>query len=192
MFDNANVFIYNKNIQNKTKTNKNKQKIVIIRRNFMCKENISKLFKPDLIYIEDFNEQDEAFEKISYKLLEKGLVKEEYLEALKNREEEFPTGIDLSVVDSRLPNVAIPHTESGFCNITKVVVTKLKNELSFKNMMDSSKELKVRYLFMILNATSGEQVNILANLMEFVTNKENMDNLERANTIDEIYKVVSQ
>lgn len=158
----------------------------------MNKDKILNLFEPDLIFIEDFNESNEAFEKIADKLFKNGLVKEDYIEALKKREKEFPTGIDLSVIDNKMPNVAIPHTESGYCNVTKVVVVKLKNELSFKNMMDPSKELKVKYLFMILNEAGGEQANILASLMEFVTNKENIDKLEKVNTIDEIYKIVNQ
>lgn len=151
-----------------------------------------KLFEPDLIFIECFNDANEAFEKISDKLFRKGLVKSDYIKALKKREKEFPTGIDLSVVGPNLPNVAIPHTESEYCNETKVIVVKLKNELNFKNMMNSSENLNVKYLFMILNEAGGEQANILANIMKFITNRKNIDKLEESNSIEEIYKILNQ
>lgn len=150
------------------------------------------LFDLDLIYIKDFKDKESAFSNIANTLLERGLVNDEYLNALKEREKEFPTGIDLSVLGADLPNVAIPHTESNYCKDTKVILVKLKNEIDFRNMMDPSKELKVGYLFMILNESGGEQANILANLMEFVTNKENMDKLQKASTVEELFKVVNQ
>lgn len=150
----------------------------------------NKLFYQDLIFKEDFTNLDEAFEVMADKLLKRGLVKETYLEAIKEREKDFPTGIDLSVVEKNFPNVAIPHTESQYCNTTNVILVKLRNEIIVRNMMDSSSELKVKYLFMILNEAGGEQANILANIMGFVTDKNNIDSLEKAQTIEELYEVV--
>lgn len=148
------------------------------------------LIQKDLIFKENFIDLDEAFKVMSDKLLERGLVKEGYLEAIKEREKGYPTGIDLSVVEKNFPNVAIPHTESQYCNATKVVLVKLANEIVVRNMMDSNSELKVKYLFMILNSEGGEQANILANIMGFVTVKENIDSLEKAQTIEELYNAV--
>lgn len=147
------------------------------------------LVQRDLIFKEDFIDLNEAFEIMSDKLLKLGLVKEGYLKAIKEREKDYPTGIDLSVVGTDYPNVAIPHTESQYCNSTNVVLVKLKNEIVVKNMMDPSSELKVKYLFMILNEAGGEQANILANIMGFVTDKNNIESLEKSETIEELYEV---
>ncbi|MPQ44368.1 PTS sugar transporter subunit IIA [Clostridium tarantellae] len=156
----------------------------------MDKNIRQELFEPDLIFIEDIKYKDEVFEKISKKLLKKGVVKETYIQALKKRENEFPTGINLSVVAENIPNIAIPHTESGFCNDTKVVLVKLKNKITFKDMMNPSKDLDVKYLFMILNKEGSEQSHILSYIMSFVTNKENMYKLEKAKTLKELYNIV--
>ena len=150
----------------------------------------NQLFQQDLIFKEEFTNLDEAFEAMADKLFKRGLVKETYLEAIKEREKNYPTGIDLSVVEKNFPNVAIPHTESQYCNATYVILVKLKNEITVKNMMDSNIELQVKYLFMILNEAGGEQANILANIMGFVTDKANIDSLEKAETIKELYEVV--
>ena len=150
----------------------------------------NQLFQQDLIFKEEFTNLDEAFEAMADKLFKRGLVKETYLEAIKEREKNYPTGIDLSVVEKNFPNVAIPHTESQYCNATNVILVKLKNEITVNNMMDSNSGLQVKYLFMILNKAGGEQANILANIMGFVTDKANIDSLEKAETIKELYEVV--
>ena len=150
----------------------------------------NQLFEQELIFKEDFTNLDQAFEVMADKLFKRGLIKETYLESIKEREKNYPTGIDLSVVEEGFPNVAIPHTESEYCNATKVILVKLQNEITVKNMMDSNSELKVKYLFMILNKAGGEQANILASIMDFVTNKNNINSLEKSETIEELYNVV--
>lgn len=150
----------------------------------------NQLFEHELIFKEDFTNLDEAFEVMAEKLFKRGLIKENYLESIKEREKNYPTGIDLSVVEEGCPNVAIPHTESEYCNATNVILVKLQNEITVKNMMDSNSELKVKYLFMILNKAGGEQANILASIMDFVTNKNNINSLEKAETIEELYNAV--
>lgn len=150
----------------------------------------NQLFEHDLIFKEDFTDLEQAFEVMADKLFKMGLTKEHYLKSIKEREKNYPTGIDLSVVEKNFPNVAIPHTESEYCNATKVILVKLQNEITVMNMMDSNSELKVKYLFMILNKAGGEQANILASIMDFVTNKSNINSLEKAETIEELYDVV--
>ena len=150
----------------------------------------NQLFEHELIFKEDFTNLDQAFEVMADKLFKRGLTKEHYLKSIKEREKNYPTGIDLSVIEEDFPNVAIPHTESEYCNATKVILVKLQNEITVMNMMDSDSELKVKYLFMILNKAGGEQANILASIMDFVTNKNNINSLEKAETIEELYNVV--
>jgi len=150
----------------------------------------NQLFQRELIFKEEFISLDHAFEVMADKLFKRGLTKENYLESIKEREKNYPTGIDLSVIEEGFPNVAIPHTESEYCNATKVILVKLQKEITVKNMMDSNSDLKVKYLFMILNKAGEEQANILASIMDFVTDKNNINSLERAQTIEELYNVV--
>ena len=52
------------------------------------------MLNEELIYLDmPYSTQNELFEEMSKKFLELGYVNEEYLDALKKREEEFPTGI---------------------------------------------------------------------------------------------------
>lgn len=55
------------------------------------------MLNEELIYLDmPYSTQNELFEEMSKKFLELGYVNEEYLDALKKREEEFPTGINHS------------------------------------------------------------------------------------------------
>jgi len=150
------------------------------------------LIEKDLIFKEDFVSLDQAFKCLSKIFLERGLVKQGYLEALMEREKNYPTGIDLTAVSQEFPNIAIPHTESMYCNATKVIVIKLERDIVSKDMMNPDKDLNVKYLFMILNKDGGEQSNILAKIMEFATNKENISMLAASDSLDSIYDVVNK
>lgn len=127
------------------------------------------LFAKNDIFVSQFSTQKEVFEEISQALLDEGLVKKEFLENLMNREQNFPTGIDLSVVDPELPNVAIPHTEGEFVNIRRVIPIKLLKPIKFFNMIQPDQELEVKFMFMILNNDPDGQANILAQIMNFLT-----------------------
>lgn len=158
-------------------------------------KSIVDLFRKDLIFIEDAKDSRDIFTKVGKKLFEKGLVNEEFINAIIKRESEYPTGLDLSIVDSEsiIPNVAIPHTESKYCKAKNIVIVKLKNEVIFNNMISPADKLEVKFLFMILNNEKEVQSNLLGSLMNFFTKKENLITLSKLEDTEEIYNyIVSQ
>ncbi|MBU2699693.1 PTS system galactitol-specific IIA component [Sporomusaceae bacterium BoRhaA] len=150
------------------------------------------LFQEDLIFQENFRSMDEALAIMAKRLVQADLVKNSYEESIKEREKEFPTGLDLSVIGTDLPNIAIPHTNREHCKATKVILVKLnQGGISVGNMINPLQELQnVRYLFMIINGADSEQTGILSKIMEFVTNADNIKALEKAENIRSLYKVV--
>lgn len=156
----------------------------------MIKE-IADLFRQDLIYIEDAKDSSEIFTKVGQKLIEKDLVKDTFIDGIIKRESEYPTGMDLSMIEGQKFNVAIPHTEREYCKSECVVFVKLKQEIEFKNMISPENSLKVKYLFMIINDKSDAQVNILSNIMDFITQKENLNKLDELQDEGKIYKFIS-
>lgn len=132
-------------------------------------EELQPLFDENAVFVSERTQKEEVIKEVSDKLLDMGFVKEKFLENVLLREKDYPTGIDLSVVDPELPNIAIPHTESEFVNVRKVIPVHLDNEIEFNNMIDPDKKLNVKFLFMILNDDPEGQSNILAKIMNFVT-----------------------
>ena len=135
----------------------------------MQTEKEEPLFVEDTVYISSKTTAEEVIKEISDKLLEKGLVKPEFYENVIGREKDYPTGIDLGVVNEDLPNIAIPHTEGEFVNVRRVIPVHLENPVTFKNMIDPSSSMEVKFLFMILNNDPEGQSNILAQIMNFCT-----------------------
>lgn len=153
---------------------------------------IANLFKDDLIFFENVATWEELFEQVGSKLLDKNLVKPSFVEAIKERERNYPTGLDLSVVGEDTPNVAIPHTETEHCNSDQIVVVKLNNEIMFNNMIAPDKELNVRFVFFILNSQKSVQTNILSNLMGFFTKDNNVNHLNQLETAEEVYQYIQE
>ncbi|WP_026882575.1 PTS sugar transporter subunit IIA [Clostridium akagii] len=148
---------------------------------------VFKLIKKELIFIEQGKTSTEVFNSVGKKLLKLGLVTENFVDEIIKREREYPTGIDMTVVDEKLPSIAIPHTETEYCKCKNVVIVKLKNGVEFKNMISPEENLIVNMLFIILNNDKENQTGILADIMDYVTIKENLENLVKCNGEDDIY-----
>lgn len=133
---------------------------------------MTQLFAEDTVYISEQQNQKDVFKEIARKLLEKGLVTEEYLDNLIDREEHYPTALPLSPIDSCLPNIAIPHTETQYVNVTRIIPVKLEQAVTFHNMILPEEKLDVSFLFMILNNEEKEQAGLLASIMDFINRQD--------------------
>lgn len=119
----------------------------------------SSLFARDAVYVSDAVDRDSVFSDVYQHLLKAGYVKGNFLSHVLEREDQYPTGIDTSPISKDLPNVAIPHTEGEFVNARLIVPVALKHPIKFKNMVDPSQELDVKFWFMILNMVVYENKN---------------------------------
>ncbi|WP_164217759.1 PTS sugar transporter subunit IIA [Virgibacillus sp. YIM 98842] len=154
-------------------------------------EALKSYFDKELIFIEDAKDQNEIFNRIGKILYEKGIVNDKFIDALIEREKNYPTGLDLKPVSVDLPNAAIPHTETEYCHRKHVVFVKLEKPVLFKNMIAPDQELEVTYLFFIINNEKDSQTNILSELMGFLTAAENVNKLEKLQNKDEIYRFLT-
>lgn len=155
-------------------------------------EELASLFSEDLVFIENAKTQHEIFTTIGERLLEKGIVNDGFINAIISREENYPTGLDLSPVSDEISSVAIPHTEVEYCNSKHVVVVKLNENILFHNMISPDQEIFVKYLFFIINNDAKNQTNVLSGLMSFITDVESMKVLETLTTEKEIYNYLIQ
>lgn len=155
----------------------------------MSETAIESLFDPKIVYVSSGTTRQEVFEEVSNDLVAKGYVKDTFLDNLNSREDAYPTGMDLSVVGSQYPNVAIPHTEANFVYKRRIVPVKLENPIEFHNMIEPSKTMSVRFLFMILNNDPEGQANVLAEIMDFLTQTpwDRLSHMFESDSTEEIY-----
>ncbi|MDK7302815.1 PTS sugar transporter subunit IIA [Aerococcus urinae] len=69
---------------------------------------ITETIRKDMVFLnQEIASSDELFEFIGEKAQEHGLVKDSYVQALKDREAQFPTGLQLEKVGFRPCSVSI-------------------------------------------------------------------------------------
>ncbi|RPA60670.1 PTS sugar transporter subunit IIA [Aerococcus agrisoli] len=122
------------------------------------------------VYISQAETSEQVLIEIGQQLEQKGLVKEAFIDNILERERNYPTGLDLQVVNPKYGNIAVPHTEGEFVNTTQIIPVKLLQPVSFNNMIQPKMSLEVSILFMILNNDPEEQSQILAQIMDFINN----------------------
>lgn len=146
------------------------------------------LFANNAVFVSDADNQDAVFAEIYAHLLADGYVTGDFLEHVIEREHEYPTGIDTSPISPDLPDIAIPHTEGEFVNTSLIVPIKLNHKIKFNNMIDPSQQLDVKFLFMILNNNPEGQANILAQIMDFLSQTE-VDKLNELFDMEDSQKI---
>lgn len=150
------------------------------------------LFNKDLVFVSNAESKDELFKEIYDILRDKDLVKDNFYEMIVERENNYPTGLDMSVVNDNLSNIAIPHTEPSTVNVTKIIPVKLINKLEFANMIDPDRKIEVDFAFIILNNNGGDQTNILSSIMDFVTQTDDIQAMFDSTDSDYIYNFIEK
>lgn len=84
-------------------------------------------------------------------LQKNGYVGDNYVDAVLQREQEFPTGLPTEDVLT-----ALPHAFCGDVYKTGVCVVRLNQPVEFRNMGDPDETLSVEMAFVLCNASSGD------------------------------------
>ena len=155
--------------------------------------SIQQYIYSDTVFVVDAISKTHIFELISEKLSRLSLVKKDFLNHLIERETHYPTGLDLSPIHPDLPYIAIPHTESKFVNETRIIPIKLKQPISFQNMIAPTEDFDVSFLFLILNHNTEVQTNILAEIMDYLnqTNITQLQKLFNSDNAQEIFELLT-
>lgn len=105
----------------------------------------------------------EVLDYLSNLLLEKGIVKETFNEAIKVREKSFSTGLLVNDI-----GFAIPHTDVEHVNESQIAILTLNEPVSFKQMGDDSVNVPVRVVFMLALKEAKAHLNMLQKLIELM------------------------
>ena len=135
---------------------------------------IEALFTPELVML-DFNVEstDELFEVVSKRLVDMGYVKDSFVDALKEREHFYPTGL------KTLPfPIAVPHADVKHVNRKGIVFVKLSHGITVNEMASSKPLSNVKYFFFLLINEAKLQVELLQYIMSFCMDDEKMSELD--------------
>ena len=149
--------------------------------------NYKDMLHRELIFLdENSNNREELFESISHKLMDLGYVKSSYQVALNSREDEFPTGL----ITKFLP-IALPHADPENVNKAFIAVARNNQEIPMLQM-GSNEEMRTKYFFFLGITDSSHQVILLQKFMQLLQDKEFVDKLVSANSVDEVYTLLDE
>ena len=118
------------------------------------------MFQPELINLSVAVETEtELFEVVAKRLKQLGYVNEGYLAGIKQREEQFPTGLITQYV-----NIALPHSEVEFVEKPFIFITRIETPVTVRQMGDNQEMAVRNFLFLGIKEPS-KQVGLLQELM---------------------------
>lgn len=144
--------------------------------------HFEEFLKPELTWTKsDVSTHLDVFELIATKAHKESYVEDNFLEKIKEREENFPTGLELDGYA-----VAIPHTDPECVKEQFIAVLTSENGIPFKRMDDASKEVTANVVFMLGLNEPHSQLEVLQQLMGVLQNKETVKKLLTFNNENDI------
>lgn len=135
----------------------------------------------------DVKNGSDVFEKMGGGLTAAGYCKQSYVQALKDREKDFPTGIVVGEY-----GVAIPHTDPEHVNRSAVCVASLKNPVMFYHMGTNPKEgiqVPVKFVMMLAIAGTGH-LEVLQQAIQLIQDQEVLKQLIHAQDIEKVIEII--
>lgn len=142
---------------------------------------MDKVFSKELIWLDkSFTDKDDLFESIGQELLMMGYVRDSFVQGLKTREAEYPTGLN-----TEFAGVAIPHTDVEHVLKPSISFIRLRDDLDFLQMGDMQL-VKAHFVFMLTVTKPENQVEALSTLVALFSNREAIAKLDVINSAGEI------
>lgn len=118
-----------------------------------------------VIYGEAYKDKFDMFHRISKVLYDKGYVKEEYEEKLKEREKKYPTGIKLEE-----GNIAICHTEPEYALKNAIYIIRPEEAITFQNSEDLL-DIPVTLVFGLVFSNGNNHLTALQNVAQVLSDE---------------------
>jgi PTS system galactitol-specific IIA component len=131
------------------------------------------------------NNREDAFEKLALGLEQHGFVKDTYLQAVKKREKDFPTGLYIGEI-----NVAIPHTDVEHVVRCAMAVGVLENPVRFASMENPQVEIEVSIIFMLALKNAHDQPVFLQKLVGLFQDKKLLRSLASETSVSSTYHLL--
>lgn len=128
---------------------------------------------------------EEIFRETFETLLEKGYVRETYLEALLAREAAHPTALALENI-----NIAIPHADPAHVKKGGIMAVSLEKPVVFRQMLDGS-EVEVEYVFFLILKNGNSHLEALSRLMSMLQKKETVEQIRACRSAEALYEVLT-
>ena len=144
--------------------------------------------EPELVVMDMRASSDQnAIEILAHRLLEVGYVKERYVQAVKDREKAFCTGLALSE-----GCIALPHTDSIHVNKEAVAIGVLRKPVTFGEMGTQDDKVDVQLMFMLAIRKSDCQIDFLGEMIDALQAPGRLNSIRNAASPEEVVRLFKQ
>lgn len=128
---------------------------------------------------------EDIFKEAYETLLEKGYVRDTYLDALLAREAAHPTALALENI-----SIAIPHADPAYVKKDGIMAVSLEKPAVFRHMLDGS-EVEVEYVFFLILTNGNLHLEALSRLMTNMQKKDIVERIRSCRSEEGLYKVLA-
>ncbi|MHC5230083.1 PTS sugar transporter subunit IIA [Enterococcus sp. LJL99] len=143
--------------------------------------------EPLLLVQKDYQSKRELFEAVFQIAFDQNWVREDFLQRVQAREDEFPTGIQLENL-----GVAIPHTDPECVLKEFVAVITLNSPILFQQMDDPAKTTPVEIIFVLGLNQPHTQLKMLQTLMGLMQDTEKIASILEIKTTNELFLSIKE
>lgn len=141
--------------------------------------------KEDLIFTcVEARSIDEVFDQLGGALVRAGYGRDDYVQALKDREGEYPTGLNVNGI-----GIAIPHTPVDYANGTATCIGVLKEPVTFLGM-GTDEEVPVKLVFTLCVTDPHAHIGQLKQIVLIIQDGEVLQRLIGSKDPKEIIQII--
>jgi galactitol PTS system EIIA component len=122
--------------------------------------------------------------KIGKKLMQAGLVNDDFIDAVIKREIEYPTGLP-----TKIP-VALCHTDPEYVKCSFLTLVTLETPVQFHEMGNPNNIQEVKIVFFLGILNKDKHIDILKNIMKFIQSEQLLQSICATDSKPEIKKIL--
>lgn len=135
----------------------------------------------------DVDSKDGIMENMGGRFVELGYCRSSYIQALKDREMEFPTGIDIDGV-----GIAMPHTDVSHVNRAGIGIATLKKPVAFVHMATDDTLVPVRVVFMLAVDDPQKHLEKIQDILAVIQDKKTLEIIMKAEKPEDIINIIKE
>lgn len=141
------------------------------------------------LIIPDLNVEncEEVFQTLGGLLISEGYCKESYIDALIEREKNFPTGINMGSI-----GIAIPHTDKDHVKKGAVAIGVLKKPVHFLQMGTTDEGVEARLIFMLAVEDPKEHLVFLQRILQVLQDQKVLEKIMETNDKQSIIQIIKE
>ncbi|MGL4607625.1 MAG: PTS sugar transporter subunit IIA [Eubacteriaceae bacterium] len=117
---------------------------------------------------------------------DQNFVKKDFVEAVLEREKNFPTGLPTSI------GVALPHTDANYVEKEGISIITLKEPVVFAGMGNPSEKVWVEIIFLLAISNPEKQLGVLQTIITIIQNEKVLQKIKSAKEPKNIYNLINQ